>query len=226
MSKLIAVFGSLFCIAAFSPAIAQFNAGADIVSAYVWRGSILADGPVVQPGISFSTGETATLEVGAWGSYSFFGAGNGDGVRPSTEADLYATLGLGPVSLTVTDYYFPSAAIEYFDYDGGHTFEVALGAEFGGLSLLGAYNFAGARDLNGDGEDDPGIYIEAAYSFESGVNVFAGVGDEFYQAESFGLVNLGIGYEKEILGGALPAFGQVVVNPEAESFAIVFGVSL
>lgn len=146
-------------------------------------------------------------------------------MRPSTEADLYATLGLGPVSLTITDYYFPSAAIEYFDYDGGHTLEAALGVEIGGLSLLGAYNFAGARDLNGDGKDDPGVYFEAAYSFSGGAKVFAGLGDEFYQAESFGLVNLGVGYEKLILE-KLPAFGQVVVNPEAESFAIVFGISL
>lgn len=225
MKKLLAFFGGFYFAAAPLTSNAQFDVGSDIVNAYVWRGSILADGPAVQPWVTFSTGEAVSLEIGAWGSYTFFAAGDGQGVRPSTEADLYVTLGLGPVSLTVTDYYFPSSAISYFDHETGHTFEAAVGAEFGALELLAAYNFAGFRDLDADGENDPGIYFEAALGFESGVNLFAGVGDEFYGAESFGLVNVGLGYEKQIVG-SIPAFGQVILNPEAESFAIVFGVSL
>lgn len=196
---------------------AQFDAGADLVSSYIWRGTILADGPSIQPWVSYSAGEEdVTFEIGAWGSYTFFSL---DGTKPPSEADLYATLGLGPISITLTDYYFPSSGELYFDYDNGHILEASVGAEFGGLSLLAAINFAGDID-----DDSPGIYFEGGYAFDSGVSVFAGLGDEFYLAESFGLVNLGLGYEKEILGG-LPAFGQVILNPEAESFGIVFGVS-
>jgi hypothetical protein len=240
MKKLFFVFTVIVLSTAFfNKSHAQFDAGADIVSSYIWRGSILADGPAVQPWLSYSIGEeNVRLELGAWGSYTFFSTENGveGAIRPSTEADLYVTLALGPISLTITDYYFPSAdhgklhpGGGYFDYQNMHTFEASLGAEFGGLSLLAAYNFAGARDLEGDGEDDPGIYFEGAYAFENGLSLVLGLGDEFYGATkrngnaTFGVVNVGVGYEKQIRGG-LSAYSQVVLNPSAETFGIVFGI--
>jgi hypothetical protein len=216
---------------------AQIDAGADLVSSYIWRGTTLADGPSIQPWLSYTTGsENISLEIGAWGSYAMFGS-NGRFGTAFSEADLYATLKLGDISFTITDYFFPFAGLNYFDYKNAHTLEASVGAELGSLSLLATYNFAGARDLGGTiGENDPGIYFEAAYAFENGINVFLGVGDEFYGAEtntngedspkgSFGVVNVGVGYEKTIIGG-IPAFGQIVLNPSTETFGIVFGVRL
>ena len=218
MKKVITFFTALVLSFGISlQSHAQFDAGADVVSAYIWRGSVLADGPAVQPRVSYSTGEKVTFEVSAWGSYALF--------ENNSEADLCATLGFGGFSVTVTDYYFPSVDMEglsgsYFDYDNTHLLEVGLGYETGGFSALFAYNFAGATV-----EDAPGIYAELGYAFDSGVSIFAGAGDEFYGAESFCLVNIGVGYEKEVLGG-LTGFGQVVLNPESQTFGIVFGVGL
>ncbi len=85
-----------------------WTAGADVVSAYVWRGLYLSNA-AVQPALSYSSGG---FEIGGWGSASFDGA---------LEADLFAayTFGFG-LTLGLTDYYFPSM-------DGGNDyFESAI----------------------------------------------------------------------------------------------------
>src|SRR5574344_166633 len=48
---------------------AQFTAGVDLYSSYVWRGSKFA-GPSVQPSVKFTAGG---LTAGVWGSYDFSG---------------------------------------------------------------------------------------------------------------------------------------------------------
>ena len=82
-----------------------WTAGADVVSAYVWRGLYLSNA-AVQPALSYSSGG---FEIGGWGSASFDGA---------LEADLFAayTFGFG-LTLGLTDYYFPSmdGGNDYFD---------------------------------------------------------------------------------------------------------------
>lgn len=202
---------------------AAFDAGADLVSRYVWRGLGLSSAPAVQPWVSYSMplGGKASLEVGAWGSYSFQGLSDG------SEADLYATLSLGMVSFTVTDYFFPSdleSTQNYFDY-GNHVFEGMIGLEKGNFSASFGYYFAG------DAANDD-IYVELGYTLGD-VDLFVGGGDESYtivmdedglpQDGDFDIINVGLTYNKEIK--SIPAFGSLMFNPDAEKIYIVFGVS-
>ncbi|MEX2428078.1 MAG: TorF family putative porin, partial [Bacteroidales bacterium] len=96
-----------------------FDAGADIVSNYIWRGSKFGTGPAVQPYVEFSAGNFA---VGSWGSFGITD-------NESPEADLYLTYGFDfGLSVGITDYYFPGS--DYFDYStasGSHGFEFNLG---------------------------------------------------------------------------------------------------
>ena len=71
--------------------------GADVVSRYVWRGTDVGDSPAVQPSISYTMG---AIEVGAWSSWSVSASG-------ANENDLYVTYAAGPMSVTLTVYFFP-----------------------------------------------------------------------------------------------------------------------
>jgi len=237
------VYQLLFCVVlaggSFLPAArAQFSVGADFVSRYLWRGQLLASGPALQPSLAFATSfDTAGVfgaELGAWGSY---GLGSGfDG----TEADLYLTLAAGPLSITFTDYYFPSdstfatASDNYLKYgpseETGHVFEGMVSLEgLGGLpfSASVAYNFAGA-DLQNS------LFVDLSYTLDAGVELGLSLGNGWYtfeqegEEDSFGLVNLSVGYSRPMALSpkyALPVFGRVALNPDLEKLYIVFGVS-
>lgn len=186
---------------------AQFSTGVDLYSSYVWRGAKFGNGPAVQPYVDYSTGG---LSVGAWGSVS---ASDDEGF----EMDLYAGYSVGPVSLTVTDYYFGG---DWTDFGGMHYFEPSLSLEAGSFSVTGAY-------MIGDGVSD--AYAELGYSLES-VDLFVGAGNGQYTADGgFMLCNVGIGTSKEVKitdDFSLPVSGSVILNPSTGGFFIVVGVSL
>lgn len=215
---------------------AQFSLGADVANRYLWRGQLLASGPVVQPALSFGfTPDSASvlfLEVGAWGSYGLSRGNDG------TEPDLHATLGAGPVELTFTDYYFPSDAQfatekgNYFNYANGETGHVFEGmVSFNGLEIFPlcaslAYNFKGA---------DPGksLFLDLSYPIgraELGISL----GNGWYTVEAdgddkFRLVNISAAYTKQMKISedyTLPVFGKVAVNPNLEKVYIIFGISI
>lgn len=148
----------------------SFNAGADLVSRYVWRGTQFGGfSPAIQPGVSVGVGN---LEIGAWGSYSV------GGVNPYQEFDLYVSYTMldGMFSLTLNDYFFPDeiADYKYFRYDKdetGHIFEGAVsfnGTDNFPVSLLLAVNFFGndARKINDD-ETSPDFNQEDGIQYSS-----------------------------------------------------------
>ncbi len=216
---------------------AQFDVGADFVSRYLWRGQLLANGPAMQPYLSFTpeidTAGIFGLEIGAWGSYGLSSGFDG------TEADLYLTLTAGPFGFTFTDYFFPSDQTlvdtkdNYFTYgpneETGHIFEGMLsfsGVDNFPLSASVGYNFKGA-DL------DKSVFVDFAYPV-GGVELGLSLGNGFYTHEdegdpdSFNVVNISVGYTKEIELSqkfSLPVFGKVAVNPDLEKFYLVFGIS-
>ena len=220
----------------FISAHAQLDVGADIVSRYLWRGQLLANGSALQPWVSYSTGsDNISFEIGAWGSY---GLSNGN---DGTEADLYMSLTTGPVTFTLTDYFFPTdnaftgadANDNYFSYKKdvtGHVFEIA--GSFDGtdnipVSLGIYYNFSGA-----DAENS--IYTKLAYAASDNLEIYLEGGNGWYSFEeedkddTYTLVGLGITYSKEIVISdkfSLPIFGTFAVNPNLEKPYIVFGVS-
>jgi len=186
---------------------AQFSTGVDLYSSYVWRGAKFGNGPAVQPYVDYSVGG---LSVGAWGSVS---ASDDEGF----EMDLYAGYSVGPVSLTVTDYYFGG---DWTDFGGMHYFEPSLSFEAGSFSVTGAY-------MIGDGVSD--AYAELGYSLEN-VDLFLGAGNGQYTSDGgFMVCNVGIGTSKEVKitdDFSLPVSGSVILNPSTGGFFIVVGVSL
>lgn len=164
--------------------------GADIMSRYVWRGTAFSTAPSIQPGMELSV---AGLAFGAWGAYSFDGFNNG------AEADLYLSYTFlnDMLSVTVTDYFFPTETVGAYDYwrygenETGHVFEGSLsfnGTEDLPLSFLVATNFYGADakkvvdDPNADNfNEEDGIqystYMELGYGFShSGIDFSTYIG--------------------------------------------------
>jgi len=182
--------------------------GADVVSSYVWRGSDQGAGTSVQAYVNHSIGDN--IEVGVWSNYSLH---NG-----LTELDPYITANVGPVSVTATNYTYPSNDFGPFDFESG---DMALtGLEISGSTQLGPVSLLAGYFL--DGED---MYVEAGFNL-AGLDLAVGMGDNGYNSEEDGmaLVNVSIAYEKSI--GSLPAFGQLVYNPEQDAMFVVFGISL
>ena len=213
MDKLKRILG-VFVLAAtfFSGATAQeFSTSLDIYSSYIWRGAKLGSGPAFQPGVEFSAGG---LALGAWGSVNASDA-------EAFEMDLYASYSLGPVSLTVTDYYFGGSYFDYSEAGSIHFIEPLASVSLGDLSLTAAYMF-GAGFSSGD------TYLEAAYSFGS-FDLTVGAGDGQYTSDGeFMVCNVGIGTSKEIKitdSFSLPVSGAVILNPSTEGFFVTVGVS-
>lgn len=189
---------------------AEFGIGADVVSRYVWRGTDFGNSASVQPALTYTAGN---LEIGAWGSYGLTAAAAG-----ANENDLYISYAIGDLGITVTDYYFPEAgeAFNYKDEDSIHFLEASLSYSIGKVSLLAAMFFMG------DPDDSP--YVEAGYELVSDDDMSAtltvGAGDGMYTVEDgFGVVNVGLTVSK----GSM--FASYIINPEAETNFLVFGMS-
>jgi len=197
-----------------------FKIGADVVSSYVWRGSDYGDSPAIQPSVTY-TFPGSGLIVGAWGSYAI--TNNSDGTGRYKEADLYATLPVGPFSITVTDYNTVANTPKAFDYSttGPNVLEASVGYEKDDLSLLAAINFAGTSYYN------HAKYLEAGYKFYSKDGYTAkgviGAGSEvqyaLYKGDGFNIVNLGISVSKDRYTGAF------IYNPDTEKTNLVFTAS-
>tara|TARA_X000000950_G_scaffold278010_1_gene368259 strand:+ start:219 stop:878 length:660 start_codon:yes stop_codon:yes gene_type:complete len=214
LSKLILKFALVATIlfSSMQEVKAQFDVGADIMSRYVWRGSGYSNGPSIQPYMSYATGD---FEIGFWGAYANDGQVD--------ELDLYASYGIGPVGLTITNYVFPdnmtpgvASPIKYWDSEGG--WEGTVGLELGPIGLTYATFF-----------DSGDTYIAAGTSL-GGVDLTLGMGDGAYTTDSdFALMEISLGYGKDIMiteDFSLPASGSLIYNPDADQMYLVFGISL
>lgn len=205
-----------------------FSAGMDLVSAYIWRGTVV-HGASLQPYAAVTLGG---LEVGAWGAYEI--SANLDGVF--AEADLYASYGFDfGLSAGLTDYYYPGGAgwFETSDTSGTHAFEINLGYEISGFSFGANYILNEAGWAASDGGD---MYFEVGYSYKN-LSAFIGAGNgwhtnEFAAGETlksdgtyddkFAICNVGVTITTE---SKFPVFGGIVLNPYTEDFHVVAGIS-
>ena len=195
------------------------DAGADLVSSYVWRG--LYVGPVsIQPKISLSSGG---FSLGIWGSSSFNSTWR--------EFDLFASYSIGNFTFLITDYYFPQDLPSeekgtYFDFSE-HVLEGTLSFSLGEsvpLSFAWSTNFAG--------DDDYSSYFEASYSIPTsfveidltlGATPSAGI-----YSDGFALVVAAIKASKELSiteNYSIPVYTQAVLNPDSKDVFLVFGMS-
>jgi hypothetical protein len=222
----------------------KVNVGADLVSNYIWRGvpSIISGtstpllSPNFQPYFSVS-GYNFTL--GAWGSYDFAGLYH--------ETDLSLGYAVGPVSLTVNDYYW-NYATKYFDYKSKSTGHIIEGSiAFAGPDKF-PINISVSTFLYGADKKyltDPTVtdstkqnfstYIEASYKFKVGASSltpFIGVtpadgyyGDSYGNVKGFQVVNLGAYASKTLDFSSkvsIPVKLSLIYNPVLEkSFLVV-----
>ena len=188
--------------------------GADVVSSYVWRGTQFGSGAHVQPYMDLGSGN---LTGGVWGSFPTSAKGGGN------ELDLWVSYDFGPLALTVTNYTFPGEGGVYADGEGlfnGDYTELAASTSIMGVDLSAGY-FTEVEAL----------YVELGFS-TGAVDIAFGYGDDqadgFYAGGGSGLVNMSFSGSKDIQisdNYALPVFGSFIINPEAETAFLVFGIS-
>ena len=176
--------------------------GADVVSRYVWRGSDYGNTAAVQPSIETTVGP---VTFGAWGSWSI---SPGPADASGNECDLYASTTVGPVGLTLTDYFFPAhAGTDSLLNLDIHVFELSAGADVGPVSILAAANVSG--------DDDNSTYLELTYGAFS-----LGLGNGAYSTNGeFAPMSLGISASRNNFSASY------IINPNQETSFLVFGVN-
>ena len=208
-------FTLLTIVALLSPNISYSqDFGADLVSSYVWRGAQFGSGAHIQPYMDLGSGN---LTGGVWGSFPTSAKGGGN------ELDLWVSYDFGPLALTVTNYTFPGEGGVYADGEGlfnGDYTELAASTSIMGVDLSAGY-FTEVEAL----------YVELGFS-TGAVDIAFGYGDDqadgFYAGGGSGLVNMSFSGSKDIQisdNYALPVFGSLIINPEAETAFLVFGIS-
>lgn len=180
----------------------EVTIGADVVSRYVWRGTDYGNAAAVQPSIETTIGPVA---LGAWGSWSI---SPGPADASGNECDLYASTTVGPVGLTLTDYFFPAyAGTDSLLNLDIHVFELSAGADVGPVSILAAANVSG--------DDDNSTYLELTYGAFS-----LGLGNGAYSTDGeFAPVSLGISASRDNFSASY------IINPDQETSFLVFGVN-
>ena len=230
--KLISLAAAIFAGLSGTAQAEGFKIGADVVSSYVWRGIEIGDSAAIQPALSYTFPGIGVV-VGAWGSYAITDNVIDDlsNKHRYQEVDLYATVPVGPLSLTVTDYYVvpfnTGSSNRTFDFtsDGPNVVELSVGYAQKNLSLLAAINVAG-NDTNIGYKNAK--YFEAGYKFYDKDGYTAkgvvGFGDEDYygnpaNGDNIALVNTGISVSKDRYTASY------VYNPNTEKSNLVFMAS-
>ena len=132
-------------------------------------------------------------------------------------------LWLWSTRLTATNYTFPGEGGVYSDgegiFDGEYT-ELAASTSIMGVDLSAGY-FTEVEAL----------YVELGFS-TGAVDIAIGYGDDqgdaFYADGGSGIVNMSFSGSKDISiteNYSLPVFGSFILNPEAETAFLVFGIS-
>ena len=180
----------------------EVTVGADVVSRYVWRGTDYGNAAAVQPSIETTIGPVA---LGVWGSWSI---SPGPADASGNECDLYASTTVGPVGLTLTDYFFPAyAGTDSLLNLDIHVFELSAGADVGPVSILAAANVSG--------DDDNSTYLELTYGAFS-----LGLGNGAYSTDGeFAPVSIGVSASRDNFSASY------IINPDQETSFLVFGVN-
>ena len=192
----------MYSLLVLSMLYGEVTIGADVVSRYVWRGTDFGNAAAVQPGIETAVGP---VTLGAWGSWSI---SPGPADASGNECDLYASTTVGPVGLTLTDYFFPAyAGTDSLLNVDIHVFELSAGADVGPVSLLAAANVSG--------DDDNSTYLELTYGAFS-----LGLGNGAYSTDGeFAPVSIGVSASRDNFSASY------IINPNQETSFLVFGVN-
>ena len=182
-----------------SQAFAEVSISADLVSQYLFRGSVASSAMSVQPTINYSTG---SVHIGTWASRSI------DGTHEET--NIYVSLVAGPVNVTITDY--TDASPDLFKV-GDHLIEVMASYESGDLSAALAVDV-----LNGNTD----LWIELGYNLgevgDADVGLILGLGNEKYTSDRDPMVAL-IG----VNASQGDYFASYQINPDTKKNMVFIG---
>lgn len=144
-------------------AMAEVSTTLDLASAYVFRGSTLNDGPVIQPGIEASgfglPEEYGSVSFGAWGNFDLDDYAPA-GVTGSSfqETDWYGSYSL-PQFVEGLDLYIGYCEYTYGTGSADKEFNFGAGYEISGFYLAGTV-YKGVGGLI-----DTQLYLEAALGY-------------------------------------------------------------
>jgi hypothetical protein len=214
----------------------NFKVTTDIVSTYIWRGTVGSSNPNIQPTLAIVSGG---FEAGVWGSTDFRGV--------YKELDPYLAYTFSAFKIGITDYNWIFANPSYFDYKNtttDHILEATisfLGTEKLPLSISVNTMFYGAdkkwdkNTADFSNKQNYSTYIELGWAFKS-CNIFLGMtpangyyGAGYGKIDGFAVCNLGIASTRNIKitpEFVLPLKGALYVNPQAESIHFVIGITL
>jgi hypothetical protein len=217
---------------------------ADLVSHYVWRGSLATGTPTpnFQPTLAYTKGK---FEIGVWGSTDFVGS--------YKEIDPYVALIAGPLKLVLTDYNWNLGQISYFNYknsETGHRIEGTVGFtgnESFPVSVIWNTIFYGLDKKSDDSTKQAlSTYVELGYtsgavSFFFGFTPWSGYYNNYGRTnfdpgankKTFSIVNIGASVTKALKitdTYSLPLKATLVLNPSAsysrnDFVHLVFGIT-
>ncbi len=240
----LAFFTNLPVITQTGEQTSPFKVTADLVTHYVWRGSMATGSPTpnFQPTLAFTEGN---FEIGVWGSTDFVGS--------YKEVDPYISLIVGQFKLAVTDYNWNFDKANYFNYknsETGHRIEGTIGFTFTEdipISIIWNTMFYGLDKKSDDSTKQAySTYIELGYlkgvfSFFFGFTPWAGyynnygvtTFDPLAGKKTFSIVNIGASVIKALKINdtfSLPLKATLVINPSAtysrnDYVHLVFGIT-
>jgi hypothetical protein len=223
----------------------HFKVSADLVSSYVWRGSLSTSAPTpnLQPTLAFTQGN---FEIGVWGSTDFAGS--------YKELDTYLSYTAGQFKFTFTDYNWNFDKTNYFDYLNratGHRLEGSIGytgSENLPISITWNTMFYGFDKQADDTTKQAfSTYIELGYSrgiatvffgFTPWTGLYNNYGVTAFDPEagkkSFSIVNIGTSVTKTVKitdSFSLPVKATLIVNPSAtysrgDYVSLVIGITI
>jgi hypothetical protein len=214
----------------------NFKVTTDVVSTYIWRGTVASLNPNIQPTLAIVSGG---FELGVWGSTDY---------RASyKELDPYLAYTVKSFKIMLTDYDWTFANPSYFDYKKASTDHILeaslsfLGTEKIPLSIsVNTMIYGADKKWDKSSEDfsteqNYSTYIELGWAFKS-CNIFFGVtpsngyyGAGYGKVDGFAVCNLGLSSVRNIKitpDFQLPLKGTLYVNPQAESIHFVIGITL
>lgn len=239
---LVTILVAGFALGATAEEKLTVNTGVDFYNRYVWRGLDIANTPSLQPSLALGY---SGLEFGIWGAYTM-----SNETSESDEIDFWLgyTVELDDgmsIGLVATDYYFPNAGVDFFNFNnhddvtdelepdpGAHTIE--LGASFTGPSsfpvtlsgYINVYNEAGNN-----------TYFQIDYPITIGatdLGLFCGAtggssdNPDYYGSDDFSIINVGITANREIKVSeqlSVPLSISFVLNPNDEISYLLAGFS-
>lgn len=237
-------FFSANAMAGDSTSVSSFKVTADLVSHYVWRGSMATGSPApnFQPTIAYTKGN---FEIGVWGSTDFLGS--------YKEVDPYVSLNSKLFKFTFTDYDWNFGRADYFNYRNGqtsHRFEGSIsfnGTKEFPVNITWNTMFYGFDKKSTDSTKQAySTYIELGYSqgpvsYFIGFTPWAGYYNNYGNTafdpsapkKSFSVVNIGTSITKALKiteTYSLPLKTTLIINPSGtysrnDYIHLVFGIT-